>query len=110
MLQSTVTCTFITRTKTGTRDALGNDQYAPSDVAVAGCLFAPGGGAETLGNQDTVVDTPTLYAPTGAPVPAVIDAVVVPGVGQFEVDGSPSVWPANATGFSIVIKLRAVAG
>lgn len=105
----TMICTFITRTRTGV-DADGNDVYTPSSVAVAGCLFAPGGSVETLGNQDTVVTQPTLYVPTGTVIPSVIDAIAVPGNGTLEVDGVPQSWPANPTGYSIVIKLRAVLG
>lgn len=104
-----MTCTFITRTVTG-QDADGNDTYTDTPVSVPGCLFAPGASSETLGNQDTVVDQPSLYVPTGSPVPNVIDAVVVPGFGQFEVDGSPNQWPANPTGYSIVLKLKQVTG
>lgn len=105
------TCIFITRTVVpDVYDDDGNDTYTETPVPVGGCLFAPGGSTETLGNQDTVVTNPTLYVPTGVTVPQVIDAIQVPGVGEFEVDGSPSVWPANPTGWSIVIKLRAVSG
>lgn len=110
MLQATVTCTFITRTKSGV-DADGNDAYTSSSASVGGCLFAPGGSTETLGNQDTVVTQPSLYVPTGTVLPSPIDAVVVPVAGQFEVDGTPQSWPSDAgTGYSIVIKLRQVTG
>lgn len=105
----TVTCIFITRTVTGIPDADGNDVFSTSSVAVPGCLFAPGGGSETLGNQDTVVDQPTLYVPTGTVVPSPIDAVMVMGL-TYEIDGSPNSWPSNPTGYSIVIRLRAVTG
>lgn len=108
MSQAQFTCTFITRTKTGT-DPDGNDVYTESGVPIEGCLFAPGASAETLGSQDTVVDQPTVYAPTGSPVPAVVDAVSVLGV-TYEVDGNPNQWPANPTGYSIVIKLKAATG
>lgn len=104
----TFTCTFISRTISG-QDADGNDEYTTVSTSVPGCLFAPGPSAETLGNQDTVTDQPTLYAPTGTAVNA-IDAVIVPGFGMYEVDGSPNVWPGNPTGFGVVVKLRAVSG
>lgn len=103
-------CQFITRTKTGT-DGLGNPVYVDgASVSVPGCLLAPGGSTETLGNQDTTDDQPTLYVPNGAPVPTAIDVVVHPTAGRFEVDGSPDVWPATAGGYSIVVRLRQVTG
>lgn len=107
------TCTFITRTLTG-QDADGNDVYTDVPVPVPGCVFAPGGSTETLGNQDTVTDQPTVYAPTGTAVDAV-SAVTIPGFGTYEVDGSPNFWPANPmTGWqppnSVVVKLKQVTG
>lgn len=112
-LVATFTCTFVTRTVTGT-DADGNDVTTDTTVAVPGCVFAPGASTEVLGNQDTVVDQPVLYAPTGTVVTAV-SAVIVPGFGTYEVAGNPNAWPANPfTGrqpaVSVEIKLRAVVG
>lgn len=107
------TCTFITRTITGT-DADGNDVYGNTSVLVPGCMFAPGVTSEILGSQDTVIDQPTVYAPTGTPVNS-LSAVTVPGYGTFEVDGSPDQWPPHPrTGWqpsnSVVVKLKAVTG
>lgn len=112
-LLATFTCTFITRTVTST-DADGNDVHTDTPLAVPGCVFAPGGSTETLGNQDTVVEQPTVYAPTGTRVDS-LSAVTVPGFGTFEVDGTPSAWPPHPfTGRqpanSVVVKLRAVTG
>lgn len=104
----TFTCTFVTRTVSGT-DADGNDTYTAVNTSVPGCLFAPGPSAEVLGDQDTVTDQPTLYAPAGTPVEPV-DAVIVPGFGTYEVDGSPDGWPTNPTGFGVAIKLKQVTG
>lgn len=113
------TCTFITRTPSGT-DPTGNTTYTNVSRSVPGCMYAPGSSSETmgdrltLGTQDTVVTKPTLYAPAGTVVGSV-DRVTVPGFGTFEVDGDPQVWPAHPrTGWlpsnPVVVHLRQVTG
>lgn len=110
----TLTATFHVHTVSG-EDAGGVDTYTVTDLPVDGCVFAPGGSVETLGGRDTVVDQPSLYCPAAAASVQAIDTVSVPGFGDFEVDGRPSVYPPNPfTGWvpdqSVVIRLRAVAG
>lgn len=109
-----ITCTFVTRVDSGTKDAHGNPIYTDTPTPVASCGFAPGDTTELLGDQDTVTADATLYAPTGTAV-AAVDAVTVPGYGTFEVLGQAAVWPAHPrTGWqpsnSVVIRLRRVTG
>lgn len=110
----TITVTFLIKgTPTGV-DADGNDEYTPTPLVVPGCVYAPGGSTETLGNQDTVVTQPTLYVPAGT-VLGVIDQAVIPGVGTFDVDGDPQDWPAHpVTGWqpsnSVVVRLKGTTG
>lgn len=93
---------------------MGVATYSPT-TSYFDCTYAPGASTEAAdGQSDQVVTQPTIYAPLGVPVTAV-DQIVVPGVGTFEVDGTPEVWPANP--FSnrtpprpVVIRLKAVAG
>lgn len=109
-----LTVTFaIKGTPTGA-DADGNDTYTTTNRVVPGCVYAPGGSVEVLGNQDTVTTQPTVYAPTGTVLGA-IDQAIVPGYGTFEVDGLPQAWPRHPqTGWlppnSVVVRLKNVTG
>lgn len=110
----TLTVTFHTRVASGV-DAYRNVTYSTTDVSVDGCVFAPGGSTEILGNRDTVLDQPTLYCPAVAAAQTAVDSVTVPGFGDFEVDGRPDAYPVNPwSGWlpdqSVVVKLRAVTG
>jgi hypothetical protein len=108
------TVSFITNGAPTGKDDLGNDTYSPTTQSVPGCMFAPGGSTEDVQGRDQVTDQPTVYAPTGTAVGAP-DSVIVPGYGEYKVDGKPAAWPAHPrTGWqpsnSVVIKLKAVTG
>lgn len=110
MITFTVPVTLVTRTLSG-RDNDGNDRYITVNTTIAG-VFAPGGSTESTDGGDTVITQPTVYLPL--PAPTAVDEVLVNGA-TFEVDGDPSVWPANPyTGhqpdYPVVVRLRKVNG
>ncbi len=109
-----ITVTFITR-GVAVPDVRGNDTFPhPVSTVVPNCLYAPGGSTELVQGQDMVTSQPTVYAPTGTNVGSP-DSATIPGIGTFEVDGSPNAWPVHPmTGWqpahSVVVKLKAVSG
>lgn len=105
---------FITRGPATGRDDRGNATFTPTTRQVWDCTFNPGSSAEVLNGGDQVTTQPTVFAPTGTSV-AAVDQLDVPGIGVFDVDGTPEVWGPNPFSGriarrSVVIKLKQVTG
>lgn len=88
------------------KDAFG-DQVAGSttQIAVPGCLVAPGHSTETLVAADTVASDMTVYAPAGTPEIRPTDRALVAGK-EYTVAGDPQDWGSAG----LVIALRRVTG
>lgn len=82
---------------TGTvTDGHGNtipDWTAPAEVAIDGCLIAPGNTAEDQAQGDAVTSGFTIYAPPTVDVTA-LDRLIVRGT-AYQVYGEPAAWPAG---------------
>lgn len=97
-----VTVTLITRAVTG-QDNYGNDIYGETTSTVVGA-FAPAGSSELVQGQDTVIDRPTVYLPSGTDVSAV-DAVQING-DRYQVVGTPNDWSSPFTGWAAGVEVR----
>lgn len=128
-MNGNTTVALIARAISG-EDAFGNDIYAEIVSACRG-VFAPGSSSELIQGQDTVIDKPTVYLPTGTDVSAVdavipqavtdsTGALILDGTGKpqgvrYNVDGSPDAWPPSpfsgwVADFSVVVVLEKVTG
>lgn len=96
----------VTRLRPPPRDAFGDQVGSVAELAVPGCLVAPGGSAEIgEGDGSRQVDTnATVYAPHGTQV-ASTDRLRVRGE-VYEVVGAPQQWGTSG----VVISLRRVTG
>lgn len=67
---------------------------AEDDYEIEGVLVAPnrGPGSEDNVDQQTTVETSTLYLPLGSEVPAPMDRITIRDE-SWEVHGTPGVWP-----------------
>lgn len=100
------TVTVIQRTGDG-RDVMGNATFSEQRVDVPGCLIAWTGTEENSDAADRVSDSATVYDVSRAWPPGTVHRVEIDGQ-QWEVEGSPQVWPGSIGG--TVIQLRKVRG
>lgn len=73
----------------------GRDQNVVDGVVatVANCLFTPEGGTENTDGQQQTIETASLYAPAGAPVPQPTDKIKIRGrEGTYQCAGKADVW------------------
>lgn len=100
--------TVVLLTATGELDDYGNPTWTTSEVVVPGCLVAWTGSSEDHDNADRLVDSATVYDMGGTwPVGGTVNGVVLDGQ-EWEIDGSPAVWPGSIGG--VVVQLRRVSG
>lgn len=107
MIAGTETITIVRRSAGATLDDFGQPVYTETTITVAGCLFAPGVGAEPVDPQRDPVDTKgTLYLPAGT----VIDAGDVFGIRgtEYVKDAPAQVWVSPFDGFDtgVVVNVR----
>lgn len=99
----------IVRTKTGERDAYGNDLLTESEAEVDDCLIAPTASNEDNTDADRLVDSATIYNMTGTwPDDSTLNRVRLPDNSMWEIDGAPQRWPGAIGG--VVVQLRRVKG
>lgn len=128
-MNTNTTAALLTRTRTGT-DEFGAAVYTETATVLDG-IFWPAGSSEARNGQDQVSWSDTLCLPADtdvAAVDAVIPQVVLDADGNpvldgngkvqgdpFEVNGKPTVWPANpfsgnTPDYPVVVELRRVTG
>lgn len=91
------TVTLVRRTQTGV-DALGNDVYGTTEVAITNVAVAPRTDSEDIQGRDQVVVGLTLHLPAGTVVDAV-DRFIVRG-NTYEVEGQPEALQSPFTGWN----------
>lgn len=101
--------TIVSRSVTG-QDSDGGDVYGSVSTTTTG-VFAPEGSTELIQGQATVINNPTFYLATGAPVPKATDRIIIRGQ-TFEIDGEPRVYHNPFTGSDpgAVLRLERVTG
>lgn len=89
------------------RDAYGDPiPGPPTELPLAGCLFAEASSAEPVAvGRAAVITTATLYAPAGADVRPT-DQLRNPAGDVFTVEGDPAAWP----GAGVVVSLKRTKG
>lgn len=94
----------VTVVRPGSRDKFGDETGPAVELAIAGCLFAPGPSAELHDAANQVDTDGTVYAPAGSDVRAT-DRLRIRGV-LHQVVGDPQVWGAAG----VVVVVRHVTG